>query len=457
MTIILFCILVLIFGCAIWYVLHLFIEAKKDFIDSQKDNKDLSDELSKIKQKYSKIEDKETYAKKIDDVIRKLENKKIMKQIECQDAQKVLEQHEEKLVEYRKEESQFEESNDLRSYGFYKPHYDFDTSEQYKIKLELNIDKQKNLVKTERAAICNTTWTVGGSEKDGKKMIKQATKMMLRAFNGESDAAVANVKYNNIHIMESRINKTHEDINKMGTVNQISITDEYLNLKIEELRLTHEYEEKKHEEKEEQRKIREIQREEEKEIIELEKAQKEAEQKEKEYQKALEKARAEQADAKGKELDLLNQKIQKLETELKQAQDDNQRAISMAQKTKSGHVYIISNVGSFGENIFKIGMTRRLDPIDRIIELSGASVPFTFDVHAMMYSENAPELESKMHNHFNDKRVNMINNRKEFFNISIDDICNFAKKNNIETKITKLAEAREYRETLSIKNKKEKP
>ena len=143
MTIILFCILVLIFGCAIWYVLHLFIEAKKDFIDSQKDNKDLSDELSKIKQKYSKIEDKETYAKKIDDVIRKLENKKIMKQIECQDAQKVLEQHEEKLVEYRKEESQFEESNDLRSYGFYKPHYDFDTSEQYKIKLELNIYKSK--------------------------------------------------------------------------------------------------------------------------------------------------------------------------------------------------------------------------------------------------------------------------------------------------------------------------
>lgn len=129
-----------------------------------------------------------------------------------------------------------------------------------------------------------------------------------------------------------------------------------------------------------------------------------------------------------------------------------ERAISQAQLTKSGYVYIISNIGSFGENIYKIGMTRRLEPEDRVRELSGASVPFPFDIHAMIYTENAPALENLLHKNFNNKRVNLINQRREFFNVSLDEIEEFIFKNYGEFKLTKLAQAEQYRQSLTLKS-----
>ncbi len=126
--------------------------------------------------------------------------------------------------------------------------------------------------------------------------------------------------------------------------------------------------------------------------------------------------------------------------------------MSQAQLSKSGHVYIISNIGAFGENIFKIGMPRRFEPMDRVKELGDASVPFDFDVHAIIYSENAPELENILHKKFDEKRVNLINARREFFNVSIDEIEQIAKELKLDFHLTKLAEAKEYRETKSIRD-----
>lgn len=191
--------------------------------------------------------------------------------------------------------------------------------------------------------------------------------------------------------MEERILKAFEAINQLGTVMQVSITPTYLDLKLDELRLTHEYEEKRYQEQEEQRRIREQMREEERARREIEKAREEAEREEARFQKALEKARAEAARATGEQLQKLNDQIHSLEARLEEAQQQKERAISRAQLTKSGYVYIISNVGSFGQDVYKVGMTRRLDPMDRVYELSDASVPSPFDVHAMIYSENAPE------------------------------------------------------------------
>jgi hypothetical protein len=122
----------------------------------------------------------------------------------------------------------------------------------------------------------------------------------------------------------------------------------------------------------------------------------------------------------------------------------------MAQQTKSGHVYIISNIGSFGEDVFKIGMTRRLEPLDRVKELGDASVPFEFDVHAMIYSRNAPKLETDLHRHFIASQVNKVNPRKEFFRISLAELKEKVEKMGVETKWTIAAEARQYRETLAI-------
>jgi hypothetical protein len=212
-----------------------------------------------------------------------------------------------------------------------------------------------------------------------------------------------------------------------------------------------EYQEKLHQEKEEQRRIQEQIREEERAQREFEKAREEAEDEEKRYQKALLKARLEMETAKGKELSALNAKVIELEEQLKAAQEMKQRAISQAQLTKSGYVYIISNIGSFGENVFKIGLTRRLEPLDRIKELGDASVPFQFDVHAMIYSDNAPELERKIHEHFNNGQINLVNDRKEFYDVSIDDIEKYCLHNNFKCTIIKVPEAREYRESLAMK------
>ncbi|MDH5679973.1 MAG: DUF4041 domain-containing protein [Spirochaetota bacterium] len=349
-----------------------------------------------------------------------------------------------------KEISTLEEDLEFTTYGVYKPHFDFDTSDKYKEKLVDIRKTQKEMIKDKIAIICHTEWQVEGSKAKGKKMVNEAMKLMLRAFNNECDAAVLKVKWNNINKMEERVEKAFDAINKLGATNHINVTDKYLELKLDELHLAHEYQEKIYEEKEEQKRIREEMREEEKIQKEIEEAQKEAELEEKRYLKALDKARKEMETAKGEELDNLKKQLAEFEIKLQEAQEIKERAKSRAQETKSGHVYIISNIGSFGNDVYKIGMTRRLEPIERVNELSGASVPFQYDVHAMIFSENAPEMENTLHKELEEKRVNMINRRKEFFRVSLDDIASVVKKYNGQVEITKMAEAKEYRETLSI-------
>lgn len=294
-------------------------------------------------------------------------------------------------------------------------------------------------------------WSVGGSVAEGRKMTNQYKKLMLFAFNGESDGLISKVKWNNAAKTKERITKTFETINKLGLSQNVFITNEFLNLKLEELALTYEYEQKKYEEKEEQRLIREQMREEEKAQKELEKAQKEAEDEEKRFQKALEKAKQELQGTSNVDSSVLEEQIKDLEKKLQEAQDKKERAIAQAQLTKVGHIYVISNVGSFGQDVYKIGMTRRLDPLDRVRELGDASVPFQFDIHAIIYSQNAPQLENELHRKFSDRRLNRVNNKKEFFKVSLDEIETFIKVHTYaEIEFTKLAEAREYRETLSL-------
>jgi len=408
-----------------------------------------------LQERYKDIADRDAEIQKRQESISELSQKQAALEV---DHNKRLHELDDEYIKYkatyealRKELALVEENLEIQSFGVYKPHFDFKTSEEYKAKLEKNYEKQKALIKDDKAARCTTEWSVSGSRREGERMTKQYTKLMVRAFNGESDACILKVKWNNVVVMEERIRKTHETINKLGTSHNIFITQDYLDIKIEELRLTHELEEKLYREKEEQRRIQEQMREEEKVQREIEQAKREAEDEENRFQKALEKARIELEKAKGEEFDELNEKIKGLEQQLQQAHDEKERAISRAQLTKSGYVYIISNIGSFGENVYKIGMTRRLEPFDRIKELGDASVPFGFDVHAMVYSENAPELEGKLHDFFERKRVNLINERKEFFSVTIEELEEFAKANALSITITKLAEAKEYRETLALR------
>ncbi|MCB9762835.1 MAG: DUF4041 domain-containing protein [Alphaproteobacteria bacterium] len=316
----------------------------------------------------------------------------------------------------------FEEQSDLQSFGLYEPVYDFDTAEAYKQRLGEIRDEQKAMLKAKTAAECPIEWTVDGSKAKGRTMTNRQLKLMLRAFNGECDAAIAKVKFNNAVALTERVRRSFEAINKLGESNKCSLSGPYLELKLAELRLTHEYAEKRHAEREEQREIQAQLREEERAQRELEKAQQDAEKEERRYQKALEKARRELGLVDEAKRQGLAEKVAALEAQLAEAHARTERAVSQAQLTRSGHVYVISNLGSFGEDVYKIGMTRRLEPMDRVRELGDASVPFAFDVHAMIYAEDAPRLENELHKLLDERRLNLINRRKEFFRVSLEQI-----------------------------------
>lgn len=342
---------------------------------------------------------------------------------------------------------------DFMDVGLYEPSYNFDCSEDYKDALLQNYEKQKQEIKLDKAITCPINWTVDGSVQKGKVMIKKQCKIMLKAFNGECDANISKVKWNNFERIKARINKSFEDINKLGESHNIKIQRSYLKLKIEELKLSYEYEQKKYEEKEEQRAIREQMREEEKAQKEYEREMVRIAKEQELYNLALEQARKEMEMASAEEKERLRIKIQELEQKNNDLANQ-QKTISNAQQTKTGDVYIISNIGSFGENIYKIGMTRRDNPQERVDELGDASVPFKFDVHAFIHTENAPQLENELHEKFKNQSVNRVNYRKEFFKVSLDEIEQAVKelRPNLKVEYTKLAEAREYRQTQDIIN-----
>ncbi len=339
----------------------------------------------------------------------------------------------------------------LAELGFYKPHYDFDTSEDYKDEIKLIKDEQKELILYENAVTCSINWTINGSEAQGRINTKRNIKLTTRAFNNECEAAISKTRWDNAKAIEKRIEKAFNSINKFNKSNHITISEEYLTLKLKELRLTHEYKEKKQQEKKEQLDIKQQMREE----TRLQKEFETSLNEEKKYQKLLNKAKLDAEKSAGQKLEKLQDKINALNETLKKAQENSERAKSMAQQTKSGHVYIISNIGTLGKNVYKIGLTRRLEPFDRVRELSGASVPFVFDVHAMIYSNDAPKLENNLHKIFDSKRVNLVNTRKEFFNITLDEIKEKVLEIAPNVQFIKTAEARDYRESKAILKQKE--
>ncbi|WIO44603.1 DUF4041 domain-containing protein [Klebsiella electrica] len=304
----------------------------------------------------------------------------------------------------------------------------------------------KSLIKTSKAASCDYV------EPNRRNT---AIKFVLDAFNGKVDSTLSKIKHNNYGKLSQEIKDAFQLVNYNGSAfRSAKITDIYLQARLNELKWGVAVNEIMLEEKEEQRRIKEQLREEEKARREYERAIKEAEKEEKTIQQAIDKATKELMLAGEEQRLALEQKLADLQIKFEEAEAKNQRAISMAQQTRSGHVYVISNIGSFGEDVYKIGMTRRLEPLDRVRELGDASVPFAFDVHAMIYSDDAPSLENHLHKVFNEKQVNKVNSRKEFFNVGIKDIKSTVADMNIDAHWTMFADAKEYRESLAIENER---
>ncbi|MCK9419092.1 MAG: DUF4041 domain-containing protein [Nitrospirae bacterium] len=280
-----------------------------------------------------------------------------------------------------------------------------------------------------------------------------AINFVTDAFNGKVDSILSRVKNDNAGKLDQEFRDAFTLVNFNGKAfRDARVTEEYMNSRLEELKWAAIAQQLKLEDREEQRRIKEQIREEEKARREYERAMREAAKDEEMLHKAMEKAQKQFDQAGAEQKAKYELQLQELTEKLKQAEERNQRALSMAQQTKRGHVYIISNIGSFGEHVYKIGLTRRLEPQDRIRELGDSSVPFEFDVHALIFSENAPALELQLHRHFLLKQMNKVNYRKEFFEVDLQHIREEVEKLGLAgtVKWTMTAAAQEYHETLAI-------
>jgi hypothetical protein len=357
-----------------------------------------------------------------------------------------------KVDELRKEVLVVEEVLLLESFALYVPKFKLNASYEYKTKLDGVRDRQKAMIKNGEAATGKDGWEVNGSKAEGRKLVNDMVKLLLRSFNNECDVCIDNVKFDNIELGEKRIRQSFEACNRLGRVMSARLSEEYLNLKLDELHLAHEFQIKKQEEKEEAKRIREELREQQKVEQEIRAAREKIAKERKHFAAALKDLQARLLKAATEEDRIaLLVKISEVEAG-KAALDGEEKLIDYReQNAKAGYVYVISNVGAFGENVYKIGMTRRLDPMERVDELGDASVPFWFDVHAMVFSDNAPALEAKLHERFAAGRLNKVNGRKEFFRADIAEIESVIRANyDAVVEVVREAPAEQYRESLRM-------
>ncbi|MGW3115924.1 DUF4041 domain-containing protein [Streptomyces sp. NPDC001107] len=293
----------------------------------------------------------------------------------------------------------------LQEAGIYAYRHALQDAIAYRSRLDSLQSEIKTLARAGRAVHAATDWTVNGSKREGQKMVRDFSKLMLRAYNAEADYAVRSMRPHRLNSLVDRLYKSRETIARLGATMHIRITDEYHNARVRELELTADHLQKKDEEKEAQREARAREREEAAVQRELDRQREKLNKELSHYQAALDRLR-ERGDEAG---------VAEMQAKLAEIENALQDVESRAANVRTGYVYVISNIGAFGDRMVKIGMTRRLEPLERIYELSGAAVPFRFDVHALVFSKDAVGLETELHRQFASQRVNQVNSRKEFF------------------------------------------
>jgi hypothetical protein len=290
------------------------------------------------------------------------------------------------------------------------------------------------------AVLAATNWTVNGSAAQGRTMVRDYSKLVLRAYNAEADNLVRALKPYRLASAIERLTKVAGTIARLGKTMDIRISDRYHALRVRELELTADYLERLAEEKEREREERERLREERKAQQEMERERARLEKERQHYRNALAALEA-QGDLEG--VARLREQLADIERAI---EDVDYRAANI----RAGYVYVISNVGSFGQGVVKIGMTRRLEPLDRVRELGDASVPFRYDVHALFFSEDAVSIEAELHRRLSEVRINRVNLRREFFRASPASV----KQHLVELageilQFDEFAEAVEYRQSLN--------
>lgn len=372
-------------------------------------------------------------------------------EIEAAEAQLAMAQ--EKLAQLRKQILVAADTIELEEFALYHPKYQFTNSIEYKARLEQIREDQKATARGLSASV--DAWDSPGvnlTKAEWKQLRKDVLKLALRSFNSESEYCIDNVKFNNVERMEERIQRSFEACNKLLRRTEAWWTDIVLERKLEELRLSHEYQVKRQEEKEAARQAREDQREQEKLEREIREARAKIDKERRHFTGALQKLQFRmEASTDEKERAEIQVRIDELSSQNSKLDEEERLLDYREQNARAGYVYVISNIGAFGEGVFKIGMTRRLEPMDRVDELGDASVPFRFDVHTLVFSDNAPRLEAKLHAHFAAGRINKVNGRKEFFRADLAEIEAEIRANyDAVVEVVHSAPAEQYRESIRM-------
>jgi stress response protein SCP2 len=298
---------------------------------------------------------------------------------------------------------------ELTEVGIYNYRHRLDDSIAYKAQLDQLRDRIKIAAKVGNAVTGSTSWTVNGSAAQGRKMVNEVSKLMLRAYNADADHAVRTMRPYKLDSALARLDTTRSTIARLGQTMSIAVTDYYHQLKRAELELTSDYLNKVEEEKEHQRELREQQREQARADAEYAREQAKLERDRDKYADALVRLESSGADP---------QHIAQVRSQLSSVNAALDQVAYRRSNMRLGYVYVISNIGAFGQQMVKIGMTRRVAPEDRVRELGDASVPFRFDTHALIFSEDAVALETALHQRFADQAVNLVNRQREFFYVT---------------------------------------
>lgn len=351
-------------------------------------------------------------------------------------------------LEVAKKEAEFYLSEKADALLFKETTVDFTdsiTANEIKNELSLIQLKEKELIKADVAINSLGFQTT-------KANLNKQSKQLLRAFNAEADYYISNITVKNIDSYRNRLAKTFENLNALFEVDGVRISQELLRLKLQQLDVMYKYQKQLEIERELLKAQKEEIREQQKVEKEIQQAKAKLEKEERQFQNEMSKLLKYLNSANNEvEQNIYADKIRELEDKIKELEKDKNDVLKRESNTRAGFVYVISNIGSFGQNVYKIGMTRRLEPMDRINELSSASVPFPFDVHALIFSEDAPALENTLHNYFRDKEVNKVNPRKEFFKVDLQEIKELVHKEyNNTVHFTDLAVAEQYYESIKL-------
>lgn len=329
----------------------------------------------------------------------------------------------------------------LQEVGYYQFSHPLDDAAEYRERLDKLRLKMKVALRDKTAVRSAPGWTVNGSAKDGAALVRDFSKLMLRTYNVEADNCVRTVRPHTLEAVTRRLDRTRDAILKLGAMMAVSIDDGYHEMRVRELRLTTDFQAKLEQEKEQVRAERERLREDAKALAELQREEARLLKERSHYQTVLERITPDDVPAR-----------QQIQAQLDAIDGGLAGVRAREANTRAGYVYVISNPGAFGDLIVKIGMTRRLDPMDRVHELGNASVPFRYDVHALIFSEDAVGLESTLHAEFSELRVNRVNLRREFFRVRPaevrDALLRIGRDHVLE--YHDAAEALEWRQSLAL-------